>query len=173
MIQLDIKGLYFTNNKSGNNRFFKYDFKICSNGEFICYLNLNTINSSVFFDFIKLLKYSFSKLNINITSQAVLTLDNPLYHLSSQIIEFLRHHEIWVEFLPPNCPFLAPFETLFKFIKSGVRRLTINMPVNFKKQSRQKFNNNAYNTKKKIWSMTFVYKGRKKLHLKSYDLEIK
>ena len=94
MIQLDTKGLYFTNNKSGNNRFFKYDLIICSNGEFICYLNHNTINSSVFCDFIKILKYAFLKLNIDITSQTVLILDNPTYHLSLQIVEFLRHHEI-------------------------------------------------------------------------------
>ena len=54
----------------------------CSNGELISYLNHNTINSSVFCDFIKLLKYAFSKLNIDITSQAVLILDNALYHQS-------------------------------------------------------------------------------------------
>ena len=81
-----------------------------SNGKFICYLNDNTINSSVFWDFIKLLKYAFSKLNIYITSQAVLILDNAPYYRSSQTVEFLRHHELWAEFLPPYNQSLAPVE---------------------------------------------------------------
>ena len=148
---------------------------LCSNEEFICYLNHNTINRSVFCDFIKLLKYAFSKLNIDIISQTVLILDNALYYRSSQTVELLRHHEIWVEFLPPYCPSLAPVEALSKFIKSGVRRLTINKSVNFKKK--WTWNNKAIvNTnirKGKAWSMAFVDKRRKKLHLKYLRLRNK
>ena len=92
-----------------------------SNRKSICYLNKNTVNSNVFCDFIKLLKYTFSKLNIDISTQAVLIFDNTPYHWSSQSVAFLRNHEIWAEFLLPNCPSMSPIETLFKFIKSEVR----------------------------------------------------
>ena len=107
----------------------------CSNGNFICSLYRNTINSEEFCDFIKLLKYSLLKLNIDIRSQVVIVIDNASYHSSAKTIEWLRNQQISVQFLPPYCPTLAPVETLFKFIKSGVRKLSKHKEINFSKPS--------------------------------------
>ena len=106
-----------------------------SNGEFLCSLYHNTVDSIVFCDFIKLLKYTLVKLNININSQVVVILDNAPYHKSSKTIDWLRYHEIWTEFLPPYSPILAPVETLFKYIKSGVKKLGVGIQINFNKTS--------------------------------------
>ena len=148
----------------------------CSNGEFLCYLNQNTTNSDVFCDFIKLLKYTFSKLNIDATSQAVIILDNAPYYQSSQTIEFLRYHKICAEFLPPYCPSLAPVETLFKFIKSGVRRLTKDESINFKKQTgveiiKQSCTQISKKARQKAW-LSFIKEGRNCIW-NAHDLEIK
>ena len=107
----------------------------CSNGSFICSLYHDTVNSDVFCDFIKLLKYSLSKLKIDLQSQTVFILDNASYHRSAQTVEWLRYYQICVEFLPPYCPTLAPVETLFKYIKSGVRKIAAENSINFNKKS--------------------------------------
>ena len=106
-----------------------------SNGEFLCSLHQGTVNSVVFCDFIKLLKYTWTKLNIDVKSQVVVILDNAPYHKSAATVDWLRHHEIKVEFLPPYSPSLNPVETLFKYIKSGVRKLAIEKQINFNKMS--------------------------------------
>ena len=83
----------------------------------------STVNRTVFCDFVKLLEYSLAKINIDIKTEVVIVLDNASYHWSSKTIEWLRHHAISVEFLPPYCPNLALVETLFKFIKSRFKKV--------------------------------------------------
>ena len=105
----------------------------CSNGEFMCSIYRSTVNSTVFCDFVKLLEYSLAKINIDIKTEVVIVLDNASYHWSSKTVEWLRHHAISVEFLPPYCPNLAPVENLFKFIKSRFKKLWIGKTVKFNK----------------------------------------
>ena len=52
----------------------------CSHREFLCSCYQSTVDSDVFCDFIKLLKYLLSKWNINIKSQVLIVLDNATYH---------------------------------------------------------------------------------------------
>ena len=92
-----------------------------SNNEFLCSLYYSTVDSFVFCDFVKLLKYSLTKLNVDIKTQVIVVLDNASYHRSAQTAEWFKHNEISVEFLPPYWPNLAPVETLLKFIKSRVK----------------------------------------------------
>ena len=99
----------------------------------MCSIYRSTVNSTVFCDFVKLLEYSLAKFNIDIKTEVVIVLDNASYHWSSKTVEWLRHHTISVEFLPPYCPNLAPVETLFKFIKSRFKKLWIGKTVNFYK----------------------------------------
>ena len=93
----------------------------------------NTINNEEFNDFIKLLEYWLLKLNIDIKSQVVFVLDNASHHSSAKTIELLLHQKICVENLPPYCPTQALVETLLKFIKSGVKKLSKQKPINFSK----------------------------------------
>ena len=94
-----------------------------SNSKFLCTLYHSTVDSFVFCDFVKLLKYSLTKLNIGIKTQVVIVLDNASYHRSAQTIEWFKHHGISVEFLPPYWPNLAHVKILFKFIKSRVKKI--------------------------------------------------
>ena len=147
----------------------------CSNGEFLCSCYQSTVDSDVFCDFIKLLKYTLSKWNINIKSQVLIVLDNAPYHWSSKTVEFLRHHEINVQFLPPYCPSLAPVETLFKFIKSGIKRLAVENSINFKKSSgieiiKQSWNQISDKARIAAWT-SFIQEGRNWIW-DAHDLEI-
>ena len=72
-----------------------------SNSEFLCSLYHSTVDSFVFCDFVKLLKYSLTKLNIDIKTQVVVVLDNASYHRSAQTIEWFKYHGISVEFCHP------------------------------------------------------------------------
>ena len=101
----------------------------------MCSIYRSTVNSTVFCDFVKLLEYSLAKINIDIKTEVAIVLDNASYHWSSKTVEWLRHHVISVEFLPPYCPNLAPLETLFKFIKSRFKKLWIEKIVNFNKST--------------------------------------
>ena len=92
-----------------------------SNGELLCPIYCGTVNSAVFCDFVKLLEYSLAKLNIDIKTEMVVVLDNASYYWSNKTVEWLRHHAISVEFLPPYCQNLAPIDTLFKFIKVDLK----------------------------------------------------
>ena len=104
-----------------------------SNSKFLCSLYHSTVDSFVFCDFVKLLKYSLTKLSIDIKIQVVVVLDNAYYHRSTQTIEWFKHHGINVEFLSPYWPNLAPVEALFKFIKSRVKKLWVGKSVNCSK----------------------------------------
>ena len=84
MIKFDPKKIDTSNNKSNYCWICKHDYCICSNCHFICSLCHNTINSEELCDFIKLLKYSLPKLNIDIKSQVVIVHDYASYHLSAK-----------------------------------------------------------------------------------------
>ena len=103
------------------------------NSEFLFSLYHSTVDSFVFCDFFKLLKYSLTKLNIDIKTKVIIVLDNASYYRSTLTAEWLKHHEISVEFLPFYWPNLALVETLFKFIKSQVKKFLIGKSVNFSK----------------------------------------
>ena len=102
----------------------------CSNRDFLCSLYHN----EVFWDFIKLLKYSLSKLKIDLNFLTIFILDNVSYHRFAQTVDWLKYHEIYVEFLPPYCPTFAPMETLFKYIKSDVREIGTENTINFNEE---------------------------------------
>ena len=140
-----------------------------SNSEFLCSLYHRTVDSFVFCDFVKLLKYSLTKLNIDIKTQVVVVLDNASYHWSAQTIEWFKYHGISVEFLPPYWPNLDPVETLFKFIKSRVKKLWVGKSVNFSKPTGIKTNHEAFS---QIQSRLGMRPGFR-LHEKEENLFIK
>ena len=139
-----------------------------SNSEFLCSLYHSTVDSFVFCDFVKLLKYSLAKLNIDIKTQVVVVLDYASYHRSAQTIEWFKHHGISVEFLPPYWPNLAPVETLFKFIKSRVKKLWVGKSVNFSKPTGIKTIHEACSqiseqARHEAW-VSFTREGRKSIY---------
>ena len=105
----------------------------CSNGEFLCSWYQTTVDSDVFCDFIKLLKYWLKKLSVNTCSEVIIILDNAPYHSSAQTIEWLRSNGIQVEFLHPYCPTLAPVEVLFKNIKCSLKKLSFWKSIDYSK----------------------------------------
>ena len=80
------------------------------------------------------MKHSLSKLKIDLKSQPFIILDNVSYHRSAQTIEWLKYHEICIEFLLPYCPTLAPVETLLKYIKSGAKKIGTENIIKFNKE---------------------------------------
>ena len=129
------------------------------NSKFLCSLYHSTVDSFVFCDFVKLLKYSLTKPNIDIKTQVVVVLDNASYHWSAQTIEWYKHHGISVEFLPPYWPNLAPVETLFKFIKSRVKNCELEslwiLETNWKKDDPRSMLTNI--RAGLTWGLGFVY----------------
>ena len=107
----------------------------CSNGEFICSLYYSTVDADIFWDFIRIIKYSLKMINIEIKSKAIIILDNASYHFCKQTIDFLKSNEIRTHFLPTYSPSLALVETLFKYLKSNIKKHSVLKSINFAKES--------------------------------------
>ena len=92
-----------------------------SDGNYICIIWNETVNSHIFSQFLKILQYWISKNKELLKCNVTFLLDNAPTHLSNETQTIIRKIGVPTLFLPPYSPTLAPIELFFRYIKSKIR----------------------------------------------------
>ena len=94
---------------------------VLSNGEFLSLIIDNTCNSQKFWDFLSILRYTLKFIKMNAFNKYVYVMDNASIHHSLTTTNNFKRLNIFVVYLPPYSPELAPIELFFRLVKNKIR----------------------------------------------------
>ena len=102
-----------------------------SNGKWFGIIRQGTINSKIFWIFLRLLKQILQDTEKNKKKKSTIILDNARIHSSNYTKEVVNRLKLELKFLPPYCPEIAPVEHVFRAIKSKLRSRISTKTINF------------------------------------------
>ena len=104
-----------------------------SNGRWFGIIKQGTINSKVFWIFLRLLEQILIDTEKSKQKSPIIILDNAPIHRSDFTKEVVNKMKFEFKFLPPYCPEVAPVEHVFRAIKSKLRSQISIKGINFNK----------------------------------------
>ena len=107
---------------------------IWSDGQFLCMITHETINSDIFQMYLSILCYALDRRLDLKTKKVLLTLDNATVHTSNETISKLNKLNRDTSFLSAYSPMIAPVDIFFKQIKSKLRAINSWEHTNFNKE---------------------------------------
>ena len=128
-----------------------------SNGKWFGIFRQGTIDSEIFWIFLRLLNKILQDTEKNQQKKPIIVLDNARIHCSNYTKEIVNKLELELKFLPPYCPEISPIEHVFRAIKSKLRSRWSNESINFSKITgvntlKETINSIAPITWKNAWS---------------------
>ena len=96
-------------------------FAIMSNGEFLWLIIEDTGNTKKFWDFLCILFYAITYVEMKTISEWIVTLDNASIHSSRTTIKTIEIFYFNWMLLPAYSPMLAPVELFFRAVKNRLR----------------------------------------------------